>query len=132
MHWPFAGPINVLIYGVSIIALMMGIVFITLNRKAIQSVFVMELILLVLPVFFMLTFVMPANYSGSEYREAMQKQYENLVEIKHVLYQQAKKDTLNDLKQVDLIEQTKDYVIKANGGFNGDGTIYRGMSKNIK
>ena len=129
MHWPFAGPVNMVIYVSSIISLLFGIAFIIKNRKIISSVFVFEFIILIMPVFLLLCFVMPANFNGLEYSHLFKKQYEDLNQIESTLYQNVKNDTLIDLTMIDIIDDIKRNTIVQYGGLKEDGTLQGGRTR---
>jgi hypothetical protein len=123
MHWSFAGPITLLLFVLSIFTLLFSIGFVVANRKIIKSVFVVELTIMMLPILLLLGNHAPKEYSRSQYSEALNKEYQDLSQIKSALYKEAKQDTLLDLTTVDFISNVKNNVINMSGGVEEDGTI---------
>jgi len=129
MHWPFGGPMNVLSFVLTVITLLFGLIYVILNRKIIQSVFVFELVMITMPVLLFVGIYMPTNYSRTQYSEALHKQYQDLNEIENSLYLNAKMDTLFDLTTVDFISKEKKETIDFLGGINEDGVIIGSLRK---
>jgi hypothetical protein len=57
MHWPFAGPMNVIAFVLSFSTIIIGILYVILNRKRIQSIFVIEFMLIAMPVLLFVGFI---------------------------------------------------------------------------
>ncbi|HSY62910.1 MAG TPA: hypothetical protein VK796_13590 [Cytophaga sp.] len=125
MQWPFYGPVTMLLFAFVLVTVSLSIGFVVANRKIIQSIFVVELVMMTLPIILFLGTYASSEYSKAEYSEVLNKQYQDLNQIENVLYLSAKKDTLFDLTTVDFISQIK----KGEAKINGDGSVIGSLEK---
>jgi len=123
MHWPFAGPMNVLAFGLTIITLLIAILYIILNRKVIQSVFVIEFVILSMPILLFTGIYFTSHVSKIEFKEVLNQEYKTLNQIKYSLCDKSKNDTSIDLSLVNTIEKIKTDAIDRSGGVNEDKLI---------
>ncbi|WP_018343906.1 hypothetical protein [Cytophaga aurantiaca] len=123
MHWPFFGPIFVQTVAVSVIALILSILYLILNRKVLQTTFLFEVIVLALPILIFMGGYQPDTVNKKEYVTELNEQYISLNKIEYSLYKKAKKDSLVDLSIVNKIASIKLNIIDQHGGMNEDGYI---------
>lgn len=129
MYWPFGAVVNVLLFAFSITNLILGIGFLIVNRKTIQSIFVFELVIMVLPVLLFLGIHSRIDYSRNEYSETLNKEYQDLCKIENTLYQQAQKDTSIDLTQIDILQEMKQSTEIITGGLNENSQVIGALRK---
>jgi NADH:ubiquinone oxidoreductase subunit C len=72
---------------------------------------------------------MPTNYSRDEYSTLLNKQYTDLCKIEKSLFEKAKKDTLIDLSQVDILEEMKNQTLMLSGGMSERLKVLGGLQK---
>jgi len=123
MHWPFFGPVFVVTVAVSMIALILSILFLILNKKVLQTAFLFEVIVLALPILIFMGGYQPDTVNKKEYVQELNEQYISLNKIEYSLYNKAKKDSLMDLSIVNKIDSIKLNAIDQHGGMNEDGYI---------
>lgn len=129
MQWPFAGPIKVCACALSCITLVLGLFYVVLNRKRIQSIFVIEFVLISMPVLMFIGIFMPKNYSNVEYANVLNKEYIDLCKIEKTLYQQAQRDTSIDLTQVNILQEMKERTEVNWGGVNDKNEVIGALKK---
>lgn len=129
MHWPFGAIFNLFLFIFTITNLILGIAFIVINRKIIQSVFIFEFIILTIPIFLFLGVHNRIDYSRFEYSTMLTKQYINLCEIQKSLYLKVQKDTLIDFTEIAILEKMKNETIMRSGGMNENSELVGGLQK---
>lgn len=129
MHWPGAVIVKLLLFVFSIVTVLFAIGFVVVNRKIIQSIFVVEFVLMVLPILLFLGMYAPTDFSRAEHLVALNHQYDDLEQIKTTLSKQVAKDTSIDLSKIRTLEEIKTNTIRNNGGINEDGEIIGSLEK---
>lgn len=119
MHWPFSGPVHVFVFALSCVTLVLGIIYVYLNRKHLQSIFVIEFVLIAMPVVLFAGMYTLKDYS-EEYKDFLNKEYVDLNRIEYALYSQVIKDSTNDVSTVNTLEEIKKDMVMMSGGYNGD------------
>lgn len=123
MHWPFFGPVFVMTFAVSVIALILSILYLILNKKVLQSAFLFEVIVLALPILIFMGGYQPDTVNKKEYVTELNEQYISLNKIEYSLYKKAEKDNLMDLSIINKIDSIKLNAIDQHGGMNDDGYV---------
>lgn len=129
MHWPFFGPITVVLFACVISTVLFSIAFVVINRKIIQSIFVFELLIMVMPILSFIGIYSTSGYTKSEYAIMLNKQYTDLREIEHTLYQQVKKDSSIDLTLVDTLQYFRIETENIAGGLDEKAQVIGSLEK---
>ena len=129
MHWPFAGPMNVIAFGLSFSTIIIGCLYVFLNRKQIQSIFVIEFVLIAMTMFIFVGIYMPKQLSSDDYAKMLHTEFNDLNKIERKLYNQINKDSSIDLFTINTLENIKNEMMSNTGGYDENMEIIGGLDK---
>ena len=127
MQWPFGGPFRVLVFALYVTTSLLAVVYIIVNSKIIQSAFLIEIVILMLPIILFAGAYMPGTMPKKEYAEALIREYYALEKIEEQLF-----DKNTDPHKLPVLAKINDInksVIDMNGGVNEDGYIAGSLKK---